>query len=72
MSCNNCHRCLDGARTEYGIPITATKMIVCPECGNKRCPKATDHEFKCTNNNEPGQPGSVYSTYNFKTVNYDL
>lgn len=36
------------------------RMIVCPECGNKRCPKATDHELPCTNSNEPGQAGSIY------------
>lgn len=71
MNCNKCHRCLDGVRTEFGIPITATMMIVCPECGNKRCPKATDHEFKCTGSNEPMQPGSVYSNFNFKTE-YDF
>ena len=30
-------------------------MIVCPECGNKRCPKAAWHGYKCTGSNEPGQ-----------------
>lgn len=37
-----------------------TTMIVCPECGNKRCPKATDHNNECTNSNEAGQKGSRY------------
>ena len=37
-----------------------THMIVCHECGNKRCPKASDHELQCTKSNEPGQPGSAY------------
>lgn len=37
-----------------------TKMILCPECGNKRCPKASDHNNACTNSNEPGQEGSRY------------
>ena len=36
------------------------RMIVCPTCGNKRCPKASDHDLACTGSNEPGQPGSVY------------
>jgi hypothetical protein len=36
-------------------------FIVCTLCGNKRCPKATDHELACTNSNEPGQPGSRYA-----------
>ncbi len=35
-------------------------MILCPDCGNKRCPKATSHQYACTNSNEPGQPGSAY------------
>jgi hypothetical protein len=36
-------------------------FIVCKICGNKRCPKATDCDLDCTNSNEPGQVGSVYS-----------
>lgn len=35
-------------------------FIVCPTCGNKRCPKATFHENECTNSNDPEQPGSRY------------
>lgn len=35
-------------------------MIVCPECGNKRCPKAASGNNKCTRSNEPNQPGSSY------------
>ncbi len=35
-------------------------FCVCSECGNKRCPKATDHDNACTGSNEPGQLGSVY------------
>jgi hypothetical protein len=37
-------------------------MILCSECGNKRCPKATNHELQCTNSNEPNQAGSIYNT----------
>lgn len=36
------------------------RMFLCPACGNKRCPKATDHRLDCTGSNEPGQPGSAY------------
>jgi len=32
-----------------------TRFVVCPECGHKRCPKATSHDNKCTKSNEPGQ-----------------
>ena len=35
-------------------------MYVCPTCGNKRCPKATDHRLGCTGSNDPKQPGSRY------------
>ena len=40
----------------------ARTMIVCPVCGNKRCPHATDQALACTDSNEPDQPGSIYTT----------
>lgn len=52
--CGNCHTC---APNRIGGPM---RMIVCPECGNKRCPHATDHRNACTGSNEPGQTGSAY------------
>ena len=36
------------------------RFIVCPDCGNKRCPRAAYHDNACTHSNEPGQPGSAY------------
>ncbi|CAG2132163.1 hypothetical protein [Cupriavidus numazuensis] len=36
------------------------RMILCPTCGNKRCPHANDHRNACTGSNELGQPGSAY------------
>jgi hypothetical protein len=36
-------------------------MIVCSDCGNKRCPKASNHRHKCTGSNEVGQHGSIYT-----------
>lgn len=49
-SCRNCR------------PVTMTDMrfVVCPVCGNKRCPHANDHRNACTGSNEPGQEGSAY------------
>lgn len=43
-------------------PITVEDMrfVVCPDCGNKRCPKANDHRHDCTGSNEPGQKGSAW------------
>lgn len=58
-NCGNCHKCLEGV-IENGFPVVATRMILCPECGNKRCPKASDHTLPCTNSNEPNQEGSVH------------
>jgi hypothetical protein len=36
------------------------RMYCCAECGNKRCPHATDHRLACTGSNDIGQLGSVY------------
>lgn len=43
-------------------PVTPSdmRMVTCPQCGNKRCPRANDHRNACTGSNEPGQPGSAY------------
>lgn len=30
-------------------------------CGNKRCPRSSDHRLECTGSNEPGQPGSWFA-----------
>ena len=49
-NCGRCWTCLDSHQF----------MILCVDCGNKRCPKATDHNNECTGSNDPEQPGSVY------------
>lgn len=36
------------------------RFVVCPDCGNKRCPRANDHRNACTGSNEPGQEGIAY------------
>ena len=43
-------------------PVTLNDMrfVVCPDCGNKRCPRANDHRNACTGSNEPGQEGGAY------------
>ena len=55
-----CFNCNKDQKDKFGISRTASRMILCPLCGNKRCPHATDHNNECTNSNEPGQPGSRY------------
>jgi hypothetical protein len=47
-------------RTVHGIPYSMTRMILCPQCGNKRCPHASDHRESCTGSNDPEQQGSRY------------
>lgn len=56
-----CYKCQDQLiDSTTMLPASMNYFIVCPECGNKRCPRANDHTLVCTNSNEPGQPGSRY------------
>ncbi|MBL3825141.1 MULTISPECIES: hypothetical protein [unclassified Marinobacter] len=56
-----CYTCADKQIDERtGWRLTMFTFIVCPECGNKRCPRATHHDNACTGSNEPGQEGSRY------------
>lgn len=61
-----CHKCIEdnSLTTEHPVlgtlRLNVTKMILCPDCGNKRCPKASDHRLECTDSNDEGQEGSVY------------
>lgn len=49
--CETCDTAANGWRT---------KMALCPQCCNKRCPRATHHDKACTGSNEPGQKGSSW------------
>lgn len=51
-NCGRCWKCLEGQQVVH--------MVLCPDCGNKRCPKASDHRLACTRSNESGQLGSIY------------
>ncbi len=51
-----CVRCLTDRNDTEGLRA----FIVCPKCGNKRCPHSDWHNNACTNSNEPGQKGSRY------------
>lgn len=56
-----CHTCVSEALAKKPFPDSLMfPFIVCPDCGNKRCPKATHHDNECTGSNEPGQAGSRY------------
>jgi hypothetical protein len=50
-----------GRETGFAIDFDiGARMILCGECGNKRCPQATNHIYQCTHSNDTGQPGSAY------------
>ena len=54
--CYNCNK----TKIVDGFPYVLNHMIVCPHCGNKRCPKANNHRNACTNSNDVGQKGSSW------------
>lgn len=56
----DCVLCEAQGRARGEIEWFERGFIVCPVCGNKRCPKATWHEQACTNSNQTGQVGSIY------------
>ncbi|WP_368742960.1 hypothetical protein [Enterobacter asburiae] len=47
-------------RTCRPVIFSDSRFVVCPECGNKRCPHANDHRNAYSGSNEPGQEGSAY------------
>ena len=51
-----CHKCCEEQTGFHHIFM----MVLCLDCGNKRCPKASDHRLECTGSNKPGQKGSIY------------
>ena len=54
--CKSCLRDLDiSSPCKTGWPWGMQEMTVCAICGNKRCPKASDHDNLCTDSNELGQ-----------------
>lgn len=48
--CRQCLRDRDEHRVIAGVkyPAEMMWMIVCEECGDKRCPHAADHRHPCT------------------------
>jgi len=45
----NCHclQCVRDRGDRVGIPAEMTFMITCDKCGDKRCPRASDHRNHC-------------------------
>lgn len=54
---------LDHGKNKMTITEGMNRIFLCPECGNKRCPRATSHREHCSGSNEPGQLGSRYGIY---------
>lgn len=53
--------CISCERADLGDRFWLERRFpMCVECGNKRCPRATFHDNRCTASNESGQPGSEY------------
>lgn len=62
--CYNCDVEYNTQLTLEGRSFAETmccRMNLCPDCGNKRCPKATSHNLECSGSNDLGQPGSRYA-----------
>jgi len=51
---------VDPTASWFDRQLPFQRMFVCPHCGNKRCPRAKNHNNRCTDSNAPGQPGSLY------------
>ena len=58
FDCGRCEEVYWHKRDNNPFIIRPMQFTVCPDCGNKRCPKATDHRLACTGSNAPNQPGS--------------
>jgi len=54
LEANKLCSCLKCSPNEY----PNIRFNTCSICGNKRCPHADDHNFKCTNSNDVGQIGT--------------
>ena len=58
-----CVRCVRERNSDCipprGSMVTFAFRYACEVCGNKRCPKHSDHRLECTGSNEPGQEGGV-------------
>lgn len=61
--CNACHKEKLAAnppadRAGSLMALASRGIVLCPTCGNKRCPHANDHRNACTGSNEQGQVAS--------------
>lgn len=67
----------DGEMAAPGDPTASPhplsrRMDLCPTCGNKRCPHATDPAKACTGSNEPNQAAPGETFYGFDALESPL
>lgn len=65
---NEWHRIMTELDPDDWLNRASPFMIVCSDCGCKRCPRATYHGHACTASNEPGQTLSVYGDFKLDTA----
>lgn len=70
--CDDACRSLAFAETGNHYVLISRRMILCPVCGNKRCPRASWHGYDCTRSNEPGQEGSNYGGQSSASTYFDV
>jgi hypothetical protein len=58
--CLACVRAQGEAEAWEPLDFRWSRMFLCAQCGNKRCPHAAFHGRKCTGSNCSEQPGSNY------------
>ena len=58
--CRKCIKLRDRDKDLFFDKEEHQRMILCPNCGCKRCPKADYHGNQCTDSNESGQVGNAY------------
>lgn len=57
---NMCAKCFAQSAQAQGRPwLSMSVMVVCTICGNKRCPKASNHANQCSGSNSPNQEAAA-------------
>lgn len=47
FSACHCFKCHVEHLAKLGLPVFRSKMLLCPHCGDKRCPHTDDHQVPC-------------------------
>lgn len=63
--CAECREAIDAVIDSF-YSMLSQGMILCPLCGNKRCPHASSHRYSCTQSNVFGQTPELLPEYEVK------